>query len=109
VLPSVIVWGRPDCAVQVPPICHPPTTPLKTGFLMFRAFPLPIGRSYSTAVKKRFRTSNEEGPRSHWRQLLSCGYKLSNPWTRIPLVLSIDFENVYELITLRPAPKRLVS
>src|SRR5437764_12375794 len=30
--PTVGVTGKPLCTVQMPPICHPPTAALRTGF-----------------------------------------------------------------------------
>ena len=101
--PAVGLIGNPDRQVMMPPICHPPDYRIqRTRFRISIFRPLPIGRSYSPEITSRWRLSNAERPRSQRMQWPSCENSVSLSEVRIPLVSSIDFDQVYDTSAVTP-------
>src|SRR4051812_10132432 len=88
--------GKPARHVVMPPNCHPPITASSSPFSIFSLRPRPTGRSYSPEITRRWRLSNAEGPRSHNMHRPSCENSVSLSEVRMPLVVSIDLDQVYE-------------
>src|SRR6266404_5928855 len=92
--PAVGFTGNPARQVVLPPTCHPPATASRKPFWIFIFFPLPKGRSYNPDITSRWRLSKADSPRSQSMHLPSCENRVSLYDVRIPLVVSMDFDQV---------------
>src|SRR6266851_4460030 len=86
--------GNPARQVVMPPTCHPPATASRTLLWISIFRPLPKGRSYSPDTTRRWRLSKADSPRSQSMHLPSCENSVSLSDVRIPLVVSMDFDQV---------------
>src|SRR5216684_1927368 len=94
--PAVGFTGNPARHVEMPPICQPPTIASRNLFLMPIFRPSPNGISKSPEIPRRWRLSKAEGPRSQSMHLPSCENNVSLSEVRMPLVVSIDFDQVWD-------------
>src|SRR5450631_3118871 len=92
--PALGLMWKPDRHVVMPPTCHPPAMASRNEFFNATFRPFPNGTSQRPERTILCRLSNAERPRSQNMQRPSCENSESLSEVRIPLVVSIDFDQV---------------